>query len=404
MADVRPGPVHFREAIDFFRAKTRLPTRAWTDIWEGMHSQAFVVAGAMRDELLADFQGAIARALEQGTTLAEFRRDFDAIVERHGWSYRGSRGWRSRVIYDTNLRTARAAGRWAQIERTQASRPYLRYVAVLDSRTRPEHRAWHGTVLPVDDPWWRTHYPPNGWNCRCTVQTLSRRDLDRYGYQVSEAAAPSPTVARQVAGRTIRVPEGIDPGFAYNPGLGNVGETPGGAVMAAWRRDGGRPWMRLTPGDWRSAGRPAEIPVDPPKARLGRTVRDRDELTAAAERAIGGREGIFRAADGSTLGVSAADLGRHLDLGRAPFLPLIKETIEDPFEIWLSFERHQATGRVVLRKRFVKAVRLASDRFALLVAQTAKGRFEAYTFLTTRDASYVQKQRAGTIIYRRDGS
>ena len=23
-------------------------------------------------------------------------------------------------------------------------------------------RAWHGTVLPVDHPFWQTHFPPNG--------------------------------------------------------------------------------------------------------------------------------------------------------------------------------------------------------------------------------------------------
>lgn len=175
----------------------------------------------MREALLEDFQEAIAKALEEGTTLAEFRRDFDAIVERHGWSFKGGRNWRTRVIFDTNLRTAHATGRFEAIERVKERRPYLRYVAVLDERTRPEHAAWHGTVLPVDHPWWSTHYPPNGWYCRCTVQSLSERDMDRFGYAVSEPPA-SPLVTRRVGSgdeaRTVQVPEGIDPGFAYHPG------------------------------------------------------------------------------------------------------------------------------------------------------------------------------------------
>jgi uncharacterized protein with gpF-like domain len=33
----------------------------------------------------------------------------------------------------------------------------------MDGRTRPMHAAWHNTVLPFDHPFWKTHYPPNGW-------------------------------------------------------------------------------------------------------------------------------------------------------------------------------------------------------------------------------------------------
>ena len=104
MAEYQSLP--FRESIQFFRQKLNLPTRAWTDIWEGMHSRAFVVAGAVQTELLTDFRTAIDKAIVDGTTLQEFRKDFDKIVNRHGWSYKGGRGWRSRVIYETNLRTA----------------------------------------------------------------------------------------------------------------------------------------------------------------------------------------------------------------------------------------------------------------------------------------------------------
>ncbi len=43
-----------------------------------------------------------------------------------------------------------------------------------------------GTVLPWDHPFWRTHYPPNGWRCRCAVQQLGKDDLERFGLEVSE--------------------------------------------------------------------------------------------------------------------------------------------------------------------------------------------------------------------------
>lgn len=220
--EVKPFSVDPLDAIEFFRNKTRIPTRTWTDLWQQQHSAGFMIAGAQSDALLADFQSAIDDAIAGGETLASFRKRFDSIVEEHGWSYNGSRNWRSQVIFDTNMRTAYSAGQWQQIQRVKKERPYLRYVAVMDNRTRPEHAAWHDTVLPADDPWWQTHFPPNGWRCRCSVQSLNERDLDRYGLQVSDAAPPSPLVERAVntaeGRKTILVPQGIDPGFAYRPG------------------------------------------------------------------------------------------------------------------------------------------------------------------------------------------
>jgi uncharacterized protein with gpF-like domain len=215
---VAPG-----EAIAFLRRKLDIPTRHWTDLWNEMHSAAFVVAGAEREALLADFHQAVLDAIEQGGTLEQFRQDFDAIVAEHGWSYRGSRNWRSRVIYETNIRMASAAGRWEQIQEVKDDRPYLRYVHTEGERyPRPLHEAWHDTVLPVDDPWWLTHFAPNGWGCKCFVQSLNERDLERYGLSVSAAAPPVNMVERTLntpdGPRTVIVPEGIDPGFAYRPG------------------------------------------------------------------------------------------------------------------------------------------------------------------------------------------
>jgi SPP1 gp7 family putative phage head morphogenesis protein len=123
------------------------------------------------------------------------------------------------VIFQTNMRTARAAGKWHQIQRLKTAAPYIRYVARMDEKTRPEHAAWHNTILPADDPWWETHFPPNGWNCRCDVEQLNARDVDRYELSVSEEAPPTDLVHVTVKGKgVVAVPRGIDAGFAYNPG------------------------------------------------------------------------------------------------------------------------------------------------------------------------------------------
>lgn len=243
----------FREAIAFFLQKLNRPTQHWTDVWQEGHSRAFMVAGAATDALLSDFRAEISRALEQGTTLAEFRRRFDEIVAKHGWVHNGSPGWRARVIYETNLSTAYAAGRYAQMTEpgTLFAFPYWQYVHSGARNPREQHRAWNGLVLRADDPFWRTHYPPNGWGCGCRVRPLSGRDLARQGKSGPDTA-PDPEPRLWTNPRTSQqqlVPKGIDPGFAYNPGM-------------AWQ--GGR--APELPRDARLRVPPASFPPPPPPA------------------------------------------------------------------------------------------------------------------------------------------
>ena len=214
------------------------------------------------------------------------------------------------MIYDTNIRMAHASGRWAQIQRVATRRPYLRYVAVEDSRTRPEHTAWHGTVLPVGDPWWSTHYPPNGWYCRCTTQSLSERDLERYGYKPSQTAPPVKMTPRRIntptGPVTVQVPDGIDPGFAYNPGEAGFGR---GVQSLALERHG--EWERLAvPGGSRPEA-PPELAVEPFEGSLGRRARDLQGLRSALRSAIGGDEAVFADPTGERVLIGQA-LADHL--------------------------------------------------------------------------------------------
>ena len=225
MPELTTGEVPFSEAIDFFKAKLNLPSKSWDEMVGSIHAKGFTVAGATKMALLDDLRGAVNAAIESGETINDFRDRFDKIVQQHGWDYKGQRGWRTRVIYDTNLRTARMAGRWAQYQRVKDRRPYLQYQTAGDARVRPEHASWDNTVLPIDSPWWASHYPPNGWGCRCTTRSLSERQLQREGKQV----APDPTVERteRLNPETGKVfpptPVGIDTGWDYNVGQAWLG-------------------------------------------------------------------------------------------------------------------------------------------------------------------------------------
>lgn len=218
------GSLKFSEQIAFFRAKKNVLTERWTDVWEAEHDHAFMVAGANRIDLLADLRTAVDKAIADGTGLEAFRRDFDQIVARYGWEYNGGRNWRTRVIFETNLRTSYAAGRYAQLQKLKSVLPYWRYRhSDAVAHPRPQHQAWNGLVLHADDPWWNTHYPPNGWGCQCTVEGVDDLDLRDMGKSGPDTAPPidmQPVTigGRGPAPRTVETPAGVDPGFGYAPG------------------------------------------------------------------------------------------------------------------------------------------------------------------------------------------
>lgn len=219
MADVQPFGTQFGQAIDYLKGKLPESTLKWDDLAGPVHGKVFAVAGAASVDLVADIQKSLVDALKNGTTITQFRKDFDVAVQKHGWTYRGKRGWRTSVIFDTNMRTAHMAGRWEQLQANKARRPFLQYRTAGDARVRPQHRAWNGLIFPIDDAFWKTHYPPNGWGCRCTVRAYSQADLDDNQLQVSK---PVPVKTRSVVTRdgevVDQVPVGIDPGWDHNVG------------------------------------------------------------------------------------------------------------------------------------------------------------------------------------------
>lgn len=401
------GSLPFQEQIDYFRQKVPLGTRAWTDIWEGEHARAFVVAGATKDDLLLDFKAAIDKAIADGTTLETFRQDFDQIVAKHGWSYNGGRGWRSRVIYETNLRTSYQAARFKQMEEIKALRPYWEYRhSDLVQDPRPEHLEWDGLVLSADDPWWKTHSPPNDWGCECMVFALSKRDLEDRGKKAPDQAPPieyeEKTVGtRGPSPRTVRVPKGIGPGWGYNPGEAAFGRRLSDQAMEEWRKTGPEQWQRLTPGGWQESGRPQRLPAEPASAPLGERLSGAAEISAALRTLIGAEEKVFRPG-GVPVNVNAESLANHINPDRTPFLPALLDTLNHPQEVWLSFERHSGSGQVVLRSRIVRAVRVGKDKLMLFVANASGGQFEGYTFVPSSDVNYINRQRSGLLVFGRD--
>lgn len=123
---------------------------------------------------IRQFSAFKSRSFEKSLTEAMFKsKDFLSWSEFKEAAADVDKAYNSQWLkteYHQTVATANMAGKWQDIERTKDLYPNLRYVTVGDERVRAEHQKWDGTVLPIDHPWWKTHYPPNDWGCRCDVE------------------------------------------------------------------------------------------------------------------------------------------------------------------------------------------------------------------------------------------
>jgi len=383
MPEVDFKTVPFEEAITFLREKVNVPTETWDDLWQGMHSRAFVVAGAMKQELLSDFHDTINKAISDGETITDFRKRFDDIVTRHGWSYKGKRGWRTGVIFHTNMRTAYAAGQYAQMQAGKKERPFLRYIGGLSENPRPLHLEWSGMVLPFDDPWWNTHRPPNGWGCKCQIVSHSKSELKRDGHTVSKKGPDDGTYpwTNPRTGEVHTIPKGIDPGWDYDPGRTAWGSDHAKRVLD----EAEGPWVDLDPMGPTAFGRPEILPVVTTTTALFRRSQSESGLRRGLKKSIGGDEMVFIDPLGEQTLVNQAIVDHMLAKtarldGREQFFPLIRELIEDPYEIWGNFSRNEATGKVGLRKKYVKGIRVKGNVVIGLVLEVKDGAWQNLSF------------------------
>lgn len=189
--------VSFKEAVAYANARNIvLPDIYYGKLVGIQRSQAVSVAGLGSLEQIKFVLDKLDTVLKKGQTFKDFQdavkaNELGIDLPRH----------RLDNIFRTNIQASYARGRWDQQSRVSGTRPYLMYDAINDGRTRPHHQAMDNTILPRDDPWWKTHYPPNGYRCRCTVISLTEAQVSKRG---------------GVSGLGPEVD--ADEGWEYNPG------------------------------------------------------------------------------------------------------------------------------------------------------------------------------------------
>jgi len=188
----------FQAQLDFFRQKGfEISEHSWRDVWQAAHARAFTVARVTAMDVLADIRQALDAAKEGGVALRQFKKDLVPTLTQKGWmAPKGDAatvvmpdgtirkrltGWRLNTIYRVNLGSAYHVGRYEQLMAVKKARPFWQYRSQQDPSVRDEHRALDGKVYHADHPFWDQWYPPNGWNCRCYVKSLSERQMKARG-------------------------------------------------------------------------------------------------------------------------------------------------------------------------------------------------------------------------------
>ena len=275
MADEFRAPPLPEAAIRHLGSKGLKPSGHWTDVWREEHALAFTAARMGRDDILTTTHRGLIRALAEGTTQAEFVRTLAPRLKAMGWAPPETGGdvpTRLARIYDTNLRTARAAGQWDRIQRVKEAMPFLLYQPGPSVVHREEHRPYWGVILPVDDEFWGYAMPPNGFGCKCHVRQITEAEADRlakdglrytqqrtigvdgktitYEDRTIQVTRERPPRRRgewtnPATGEVMRITEGIDPGFDYNPGR----HRPAGVRAALSRHVRGLVDLQCSPED-----------------------------------------------------------------------------------------------------------------------------------------------------------
>lgn len=165
--DISADPVQPEAAIRWLRARLPLPEEEFRALSEEARRRAFFLSGVATLDLVQETLAALEKAISQGTTFAEFRRDLPEQLRR-AW-----KGHRLRTIFDTNLQKAYGAGRYRQASETEDARPYWGLEVVLDGRTSPICSNLVGLVLPAEEMRRRRLIPPLHFRCRTALVTFT---------------------------------------------------------------------------------------------------------------------------------------------------------------------------------------------------------------------------------------
>lgn len=431
-----------QQAIEYFKRKGYRITWDWKESLAEANAKAFTVAKATKMEVLRAIRDETDKAISEGIAFHTYKKELQPKLQKLGW-------WGKRVkeapdgtaelvqlgsvhrlktIFRTNLNSAYAAGRYKQqaalATQRIGARQYWQYLAVLDTRTRPAHRRLHGKVFRFDDPFWDTFYPPNGWNCRCRVRTLTERQLKSRELKVEKGKEHLETFTQEIGidkytgevltQQAVRYRgkdasgqafvEAPDVSFGYNPGTG----------WALWDKRGALPDQVGGSGKGFAIIEPKQLKredyglpsvknhsnalVDELPNLSTRTLSDEQALRHISKVLVGDK--VYRLikppAKLDRVIIHKEQLKHIVEKrrdARERYVNLILPALIDPNEVWLTQYRDGS-----LRRRFIKLFK-GGKAILVVVRENIDGSL-LWNVIPARQ-SYIDNQRVGVLLYEK---
>jgi SPP1 gp7 family putative phage head morphogenesis protein len=177
--------VPFTEAIrQADRRGVVLPLTYYGALQGVARSASFSIAGITALDQLVHVRDSLTEAIRTGQTFEDWKQGAASGL--------GLPNYRLENIFRTNIQTSYMRGAWAQQSLIADTHPFLMYDAINDSKTRPAHLAMDNHVAAITDPIWQKWYPPAGFNCRCTVISLTPEEARRRGLGTPLVGTPQP--------------------------------------------------------------------------------------------------------------------------------------------------------------------------------------------------------------------
>jgi SPP1 gp7 family putative phage head morphogenesis protein len=146
--------------LDWNAPDTEMTQRLTQDVWQFSSAKNYQ---EMRDLslLLKNDKGEL-------RPFSDFENEAKKVTQRY------NQDW-MKTEYNLAVASSQNAARWVDFHKDKETIPNLEYQTIGDTAVRTEHQALDGVIKSIDDSFWATHYPPNGYGCRCeAVQTLEK--------------------------------------------------------------------------------------------------------------------------------------------------------------------------------------------------------------------------------------
>ncbi|HQB09124.1 MAG TPA: minor capsid protein [bacterium] len=173
----------YDEAEKYFTRMRSVKAPVYYDMLNEYAGKAFTISWVNSIETLEDIRQEFSKQMKDGFDPEKFGQLIQSVIESRGDDPLA--GWHLDTVIRTNCMTAFSRGRI--IAQKESGLPYWQYIATLDGRETELCNTLDGKVFRSDDPFWSTYYPPNHFNCRSTVVSLSEKELDEEGLEYEKS-------------------------------------------------------------------------------------------------------------------------------------------------------------------------------------------------------------------------